>query len=386
MTKHLESSDSGTRNPRSNTEGMASSNIESPGSYDVTPTPLMSLSYPWLRLATGLIAVVMVGILAASLGSVNIPPLTILKITLSHLFSIDISKDWPDSWHTILWQLRFPRILLAGIVGGALALSGAAYQGLFRNPLADPYLIGVASGAGLGATIVLLTGIPLQFNGLSVLPLASFTGGSAAVVIAIFIAKQPSGTPLSTLILAGVAIASIASSVTGILMLKSDPDLRPVLSWLMGSLTSAQWNHILLVMPYVLPSSLLILIHGRIINTLQLDEEYSSQLGVNVERSKLILIISATLLTAAVVSYSGLIGFVGLIAPHTVRLIWDIDYRTLMPMASITGAGFLILADLTARTITTPEELPVGIVTALCGGPFFLFLLNRQRVTISRNY
>ena len=311
------------------------------------------------------------------------PPLTVFKMVASRMPLIDITPTWPDTWDTILWQLRLPRIVLAGLVGGALALSGATYQGLFRNPLADPYLIGVASGAGLGATIVMVTGVPVAFLGFSLLPVAAFVGAVAAVTAAYVIARQSEGLPLATLILAGVAIGSLASAATSLIMIRSDPDLRPVLSWLLGGFISAQWKHSLMIIPYLIPSLLLVMAYGRILNLLQLDEEHVVHLGVNVERTKVVLVAAATLATAVAVSFSGLIGFVGLVAPHAVRLIWGSDYRFLLPMAAIVGAGFLILADLVARTVTSPAELPVGIVTAFCGAPFFLYLLRRRRRPIS---
>ena len=322
---------------------------------------------------------VIAGLLAAGIGSVAIPPLTVVKILASKVPGVEITADWPGTFDTILMQLRLPRIILAGIVGASLAMSGATYQGLFRNPLADPYLVGVASGAGLGATVVLITGVPTSFGGVSLLPIAAFIGAIAAVTAAYVISRQSEGLPLTTLILAGVAIASLASAVTALLMIRSDPDLRPVLSWLLGSFISAQWKHSLVILPYMIPSVLLVMTYGRILNVLQLDEEHALQLGVNVERTKLLLIVAATLSTAAAVSFSGLIGFVGLIAPHTVRLLWGSDYRFLLPMSAIVGSAFLVLADLAARTVVSPTELPVGIVTAFCGAPFFLYLLRRRR-------
>ena len=338
----------------------------------------LSIGYPWRRLAIGLAAVSAIGVVAASQGSVRMPPLTVFKIVASEVPLVDVSQSWPDSWETILWRLRLPRVVLAGIVGAALAVSGATYQALFRNPLAGPSLIGATSGAGLGATIVLLTGVPLYFHGTSLLPVAAFTGAVTAVLVAYSVARRADGTSLTTLILAGVAISFAASALTSLLMIRSDPDLRPVLSWLLGGFATAQWKHTVMVLPYMLPCLLAVLFYGRILNVIQLDEDHARQLGVNVERTKVVLIAAATLTTAAAVSFTGPIGFVGLIAPHTVRLAWGTDYRSLVPMSAIVGAGFLILADLVARTAAPPAELPVGIVTALFGAPFFLFLLRRR--------
>lgn len=349
--------------------------------YPTVPVSV-GLRYPWWRLVFASVVVVAVALFAVSQGSVGIPIGSVVKILVSKIPFVSLEADWPSTWETILWQLRWPRVVLAGIVGAALATCGAAYQGLFKNPLADPYLIGVASGAGLGATMVLVSGVPLFFVGISVLPAAAFIGGMGAVVLAYMIARQSSGTALTTLILAGVAIASLAGAVTSLLMIRSDPDVKPVLSWLLGGFISARWSHSAFVLAYLFPAGLAFAAYGRILNVLQLDEDHASQLGVNVEKTKLLLVASATLGTAAAVSFSGLIGFVGLVAPHVVRLAWGSDYRFLLPMSAFVGAAFLILADLVARTIVSPGELPVGIVTAFCGAPFFLYLL-RKRKTIN---
>ena len=225
------------------------------------------LAYPWWRLLIGLGVLALVATLAASQGSVQMPPTTVAQILLNKLPFVDIVSGWPDAWNTIIWKLRLPRIVLAGIVGMALAMSGATYQGLFRNPLADPYLIGVASGAGLGATIVLVTGVPLYLLGISLLPAAAFAGAIGAVAAAYVIARQAEGLPLTTLILAGVAIASFTGAVTSLIMLRSDPDLRPVLSWLLGGFITAQWRHSLIILPYLVPGLLLLNFKGLIIRS-----------------------------------------------------------------------------------------------------------------------
>ena len=337
------------------------------------------LTYPWWRLAIGVCVVLVIGLVASGVGSVYVPPLTTAKILVTKLPLVEIDSSWPNSWDTIIWQIRFPRIILAGLVGACLAISGATYQGLFRNPLADPYLIGVAAGAGLGATVVLVTSVPVYFHGFSLLPIAAFVGAVMAVTVAYVVAKQSGGLPLATLILAGVAIASLASAVTSYLMIHSDSDVRPVLAWLLGGFIGTQWDDVYIVLPYLIPGFLIMMAYARILNMFQLNEEEAKQLGVNVERTKIILIAMASLTTAAAVSVSGLIAFVGLIAPHAVRLVWGYDHRFLLPMAMITGAGFLIIADLVARTVVSPSELPVGIVTAFCGAPFFLYLLRSGR-------
>ena len=363
---------------RDSTGGHGPATVQDAGAgHGVGPT--VGLAYPWLRLAIGLGVLAVVAVVASASGTVGIPPRATLEILASRLPGVELAGAWPETWETILLQLRLPRVALAGTVGAALALSGAMYQGLFRNPLADPYLIGVASGAGLGATIVLLSGATTMYFGLSILPLAAFAGAIAAVAIAYVVAHNSEGLPLANMILAGVAVAALAGAVTTLLMLRSDPDLRPVLSWLLGGFISAKWEQTLMTLVYLAPCAVVALAYGRVLNVLQLDEDYARQLGVNMEATKLVLVCAATLATAAAVSFSGLIGFVGLVAPHAVRLAWGVDYRSLVPMAAIVGAAFLIVADLAARTVAGPAELPVGVVTAFCGAPFFIYLLRRRR-------
>lgn len=334
---------------------------------------------PRSHVLLGLLLLGLVMLVATARGSVAIPLAAELRILLSALPGIELPWDGPESWWTILWHLRVPRVLLAAVVGAALALSGATYQGLFRNPLADPYLIGVAAGAGLGATIALATPLPHALLGVSLVTLLAFFGALAATLLAYALARAGKTVPTTTLVLAGVAIASLANAATSFLMLTRSPDVRPVLSWLLGGFAGANWPKLPLVLPYAILGALLILLHARILNVLQLDEEEAAQLGVPVERVKLVLIVAASLATAAAVSISGLIGFVGLIVPHIARLLWGPDHRVLLPMAMVLGATFLVLADLLARTLIAPAEMPVGIITALCGGPFFLYLVRRRQ-------
>lgn len=342
--------------------------------------------YPWNNIMIGTLIAFICAVAAVAFGSVYIPATSVIAIVFSKLDFFRQPEQVTSSWDTIIWNIRFPRVVLALLVGASLGISGATYQGLFKNPLADPYLIGVASGASLGATIVFLTGLPFTYGYFSLLPLASFCGGLAAVSLSYLISIKSGDTQLSTLLLAGLAIGAFATSITGILMLGSDPDLRPLLSWLMGGFIRAQWSHSILIIPYMTVGIIFILGYSRLLNTMQLEEYYSESLGVDVEKAKRVLIISATLMTAVAVSFSGLIGFVGLIAPHVVRLIWGTDYRTILPLSGIAGAIFLVLADLTARTVVSPIELPVGIITALVGSPFFVYLLLKAKRTMGNGY
>jgi iron complex transport system permease protein len=275
--------------------------------------------------------------------------------------------------------VRLPRVLLAGLVGATLAVSGATYQAVFRNPLAEPYLIGVATGAALGSTIVVVSSLSLSWHGLSLLPLAGFAGALTSVVVVYAVARVGNTVPTTTLILAGVAVASLSTAITSFLMLRSTTHMFTVFSVVLGGFNTSSWPKLAWVLPYGLPAGVLLLAHGRILNVLSLDEEQVRHLGIDVERTKLLLLGAASLATAAAVSVSGTIGFVGLIVPHAIRLVWGPDNRQLLPMSILLGAAFLILADLLARTVDQPSEIPVGIITAFCGVPFFLYLLRRAR-------
>lgn len=341
--------------------------------------PSATRGYRWSVLVVGVAILGAIMIISCGVGAVYIPPGTVVRILLSHIPFLGIVQDWPESWDIIIWSIRIPRIMLTAIVGGSLAVSGATYQGLFRNPLADPYLIGVAAGAGLGATIILITPVSTTYFGISILPVAAFMGALGAVGIAYVVSVHSRGLPLTTLILAGVAISSIAGAATSLLMLISDPDIKPLLVWLLGGFETSEWSDLRIVLPYFIVGTIVVLVYARVLNIFQLDEEQAKHLGVNVEKTKLVLIVSASLVTAAAVSVSGLIGFVGLIAPHAVRLLWGPDHRFLLPMSILVGAVFLIIADLVARTALVPRVLPVGVVTAFCGGPFFLYILHQAR-------
>ena len=278
---------------------------------------------------------------------------------------------------TVVRDLRLPRVVLMALLGAALAPAGAAYQGLFRNPLADPYIVGVASGAGLGGTLVLALVGPLETVGLFAVPLGAFLGGLAAVALVLAIARKGSGLSTPTLLLAGVAVGSFATALTTFWMLHSPEGLRRAFNWLYGGNLRGGWMPILVILPYFLVGLGLLLVCARSLNVMQLDEEEAIWLGVPVERVKWTVLIAATLMTAAAVAFGGLLGFVGLVVPHVLRLLGAADYRRLVPLSALGGAAFLILADLVARTAFAPAEYPVGVVTALIGAPFFAFLLLR---------
>jgi iron complex transport system permease protein len=319
---------------------------------------------------------------ATGIGSVSIPLGTTLKVILDRLPFVHLHQTWPNTVATIILNIRLPRVLLAGLVGAALATAGATYQGLFRNPLADPYLIGVAQGASLGAVIGFLVPVSFSFGAFGVIPAFAFAGAIIATVAVYLLARTGKTLPVTTLILAGVALSALLSSIVSYLVITSGDALHGIIFWLMGSFSLARWSEVGVVLPYVAVGTGVILIFARLLNVMQLDEEQAQHLGVNVERLKLILLAAATLITAAAVAFVGTIGFVGIIIPHAVRLAWGADHRYLLPLSILTGAGFMILADLLARTLMAPTEIPIGVITAICGAPFFLYLLRKRRQAI----
>jgi iron complex transport system permease protein len=310
-----------------------------------------------------------------ALGSVFIPPQDLVRALFDNT-ALD------STIATIIYEIRLPHALLIALTGAALAGSGAAYQGLFRNPLADPYLIGVASGAGLGAVIVMAQRWPQSLLGFYAIPAAAFMGALLAVAIVYSIARLGKSVPVTTLILAGVAVSSFATALSSFVMLYSNNELRRALAWLLGGAALNGWPPVIAMLPYTLVSLGILLFSGHQLNVLQLGEEQAQQLGLPVERIKLLLIIAASLAAAAAVAFSGMIGFIGLIVPHALRLIWGGDHRRLLPLSMLGGAAALLLADLLARTIFAPEVVPVGILTALAGVPFFLWLLRRAKAQL----
>jgi iron complex transport system permease protein len=330
-------------------------------------------------LLIALAGVIAIGLLSVAIGSVFIPPGDTLRIMLAQLPLLHIAPDWPATSEQILLQIRLPRVMLVALTGAALACSGTAYQGLFRNPLADPYLIGVASGAGLGAIIVIALRAAHPLIGTALVPAGAFGGALLTVGLVYAIGRVGRTTPITTLLLAGVAIGTLATSITTFLLLRLSQQSTQVLAYLLGGYGGAGWDAVLAVAPFTLLGCALLHLYARPLNLLLFDDQQARQLGVDVERVTLVIVIAATLTTAAAVAFSGLIGFVGLIVPHIGRLLVGADHRRLLPLATLGGAGFLLLADLLARTAIAPEELPLGVVTALVGAPFFLWLLRRAR-------
>jgi iron complex transport system permease protein len=284
-----------------------------------------------------------------------------------------------ETFRTILWNIRMPRTALIALSGAALAGSGAAYQGLFRNPLADPYLIGVASGAGLGAVLAMSINWPYTALGLMAVPAAAFVASLLTVFLVYSFARVGASVPTTNLILAGVAVSSFATSLTSFLMLRSTGELRRAMSWLLGGVSLTSWGAIWTLVPYLAIGLTTLILSGHALNLLQFGDDQASQLGLDVRRAKTVIIVAASLVTAAAVSFAGIIGFIGLVVPHVIRLWWGVDYRRIIPLSILGGASALLLADVLARIVIAPQELPVGIVTALAGAPFFLWILRRAK-------
>lgn len=319
-------------------------------------------------------------LLSVVVGSVFIPPAALLDL-LRHQFS---GLEMPAAlkpFATILFVLRLPRTALMAVTGAALAGSGAAYQGLFRNPLADPYTIGVASGAGLGAIIVMSRQTAGQESplGLFAVPLAALAASLVTVWIVYSLARVGRALPATNLILAGVAVSSFATALTSFLMISASGELRRAIVWLMGGSNMSGWQPVLAQLPYVVLGLGILLTMGHALNVMQVGDEQAEQLGLPVDRVRTWVVLAASLSTAAAVSFAGIIGFVGLVVPHIIRMVCSSDYRHILPLSIISGAALLLLADVLARVVMAPQELPVGIITALGGAPFFLWLLRRAR-------
>ena len=300
------------------------------------------------------------------------------RLPFIHVNSGVSKADW-----NIVWLIRTPRVVLAAIVGSMLSVSGASYQGVFRNPLVDPYLLGVAAGAGLGATLVFAfqRGATEHWI-IDPLPLAAFIGALVAVLVT-YVVGTAFGTTQSstTLILAGVAVTSLATSIQAFILQRNTDVVRQVYSWILGRLSSATWGDVRLILPYVVLSTGVLLMHRRLLDVLRVGDDEASALGTNVRRVRLIVVLAATLGTSAVVAVSGLIGFVGIIVPHAVRLIAGASYRKVLPLSVLLGAAFLVFADIPSRVLANPAETPIGVVTAFFGAPFFLFLLRTRNTS-----
>jgi iron complex transport system permease protein len=342
----------------------------------VIVTPARLRAGPLLAASAGLAGA---ALLAVLVGPVRLAPGAVLAELAGRLPLVHTRSGLSPQEAAILWQLRLPRVVLGGLVGAMLAMAGAAYQGVFRNPLADPYLLGAAAGAGLGATLAIAYGPDTSGWPVELLPIAAFVGAVAGVVGAYALGRSGGARTATTLILSGVAVAAFLTAIQTYVQQRQSETLREVYGWILGRLTTAGWHEVLLVVPYALLSTTVILLHRRLLDVLAVGDDEASSLGLRAARVRLVVVAAATLATAAAVAVSGLIGFVGIIVPHTVRLLAGSSHRLLVPLSLVAGAAFLILADLVARTVTAPAELPIGVVTAFVGAPFFALVLRTAR-------
>jgi iron complex transport system permease protein len=329
----------------------------------------------WLLAATlFLVVALLVGVLV---GPVNLGVVNVVRGTFAHVFGLHSPLSGSDD--AILWELRLPRVILAALVGGTLAAAGAAYQGVFRNPLADPYLLGAAAGAGLGATVVVAYAPAGSITG-DLLPVAAFVGAAVAVVLA-YVLGRSAGVAVgpAALVLAGVTITSFLTALQTFVQQQHVDTVQEIYSWLLGRLATSGWREVGIVLPYIAVSWIVILAHRRLLDVLSVGDDEAAALGVNVRRVRLLVVAAATVATAAAVAVAGLIAFVGIIVPHTIRLLAGSSYRLLLPLSIIVGAGFLVFSDVIARTILSPAELPIGVVTAFFGAPFFAVVLRTSR-------
>ncbi len=325
-----------------------------------------------------LAALLVAGVLAIGSGAVPIPWETVARILL-HRLGLPMTPSWTEATAAIVLDLRLPRVLLAATVGAGLAGAGTVFQGLLRNPLADPYIVGVSAGAAFGATIAITAGWATGVAGLATTPLLAFLGALGATAVVYTLARRDGETPVEDFLLAGVAVSAFLAAAVSWMQLSGGESLQRVIFWLMGGLSGRGWPHLVMAAPYVIGGLVLAWLFGRELNALLLGDETARSLGVEVGRARPILIVAGSLMAAASVAAAGLIGFVGLIVPHLVRIAVGPEHRRLIPAAALGGAVLLVLSDTAARSTAGVAELPVGILTAALGAPFFLFVLLRAR-------
>ena len=334
-----------------------------------------------------ILALILTMTFSITVGPVPISPIDAYKIVIDKIPFIGdlITSETSSMEEAVIMDVRLPRVLGAAIVGIALAVAGVVLQGLFRNPMADPYLIGISAGASVGASLAIAFGIGLSFFGvLYSVPLMAFIFAIGTVFVVYTISKTGEGVPMLTLLLVGIAVNSFLLAITAIIRLFSGEAVHAIMAWMFGSLNLCNWDYVKIALPFVVVGVALIYVFARDLNIMLLGEEQAHHLGVDTERLKKILLASATLMTAAAVSISGIIGFIGLIIPHIARILVGPDHRILIPLSALTGAIVLILCDTAARTVVRPMQLPVGIITSLLGAPFFIYLVRRKKRSVIR--
>lgn len=317
---------------------------------------------------------VLATLLSSVVGAAGLDLGSVIREFVDLIPGVTIDSGLTEVERSILFEIRMPRVVMGAIVGAVLAVAGASYQGVFRNALADPYLLGVAAGAGLGATIALALATVS-----ALLPVFAFVGGTGAVGLTYVLGRSVGGRSATSLVLAGVAVSAFATAIQTYLLQRNAETLREVYSWILGRLTTVGWGEVGVLLPYAGVATLVLLASRRLLDVLSIGDDEARALGVNVGRVRGVVVLAATLGTAAAVAVSGLIGFVGIIVPHTLRLAFGWSYRVIIPLSVLFGAAFLMLADVAARTLIAPAELPIGVVTAFLGAPFFLLVLRTMR-------
>lgn len=342
--------------------------------HGAAPIEARSVRVGWIPLLAGVASVLVAAAVGATVGAAGLDPVSVGGALLDALPGISLDSGLSEVQSSILFEIRLPRVVLGAMVGAVLAVAGASYQGVFRNALADPYLLGVAAGSGLGATIA----IGVAGDAALLAPFA-FVGGVAAVGVTYALGRSVAARSATSLILAGVAVAAFATAIQTYLLQRESDTLREVYAWILGRLVTAGWREVLQLLPYALVASAVIFGSRRLLDVLSIGDDEAGALGVDVGRVRVVVVIAATLATAAAVSVSGLIGFVGIIVPHTIRLLFGWSYRVIIPLSILFGAAFLMLADVAARSLVAPAELPIGVLTAFFGAPFFLLVLRTMR-------
>ncbi|GMU40721.1 MAG: ABC transporter permease [Chloroflexota bacterium] len=325
------------------------------------------------------VALLVIAVLSATQGAAAIPPWTAVLMLLERAPFLDVNAGASEAWHRILFDIRLPRVIAAGVVGASLSVAGSAYQGVFRNPLADPFLLGVAAGAAFGASVAIMSPLPIDSWGFGWVPAFAFVGSAVAVASVYTVARSGGTIDNGSLILAGIAFSAIFGGLTSFMLLTGGQKAQPIFEFIFGGFNTSSWVRIVYALPYLAAGAALVALHARALNVLQLDEEQAAHLGVDVTRVKVMVLVGASLMAATAVAMAGTIGFVGLVVPHAIRMMFGMDYRRTLVAAALVGASFLILVDLFSRTVIAPQEIPVGIVTSMLGGPFFIYLMRRRR-------
>jgi iron complex transport system permease protein len=325
-----------------------------------------------------LISAIIIGV---SIGSVGIPIKEVLYIFWNKLTGSAVPIEITENNKNIILSIRLPRVVLAGLVGASLAITGAAFQGLLRNPLADPYTLGISSGASVGAVMTIFFNISLPFIGTFTLPLLSIVCAFLTMMIVLFFARLlDRSLRVETIILTGIIFSSFLGALISLMIALTGEELRQIIGWLLGSVSMRGWNYVMIILPFFIVGSLLLMINANELNVMSFGEEHAQHIGVSVQQKKMMIMVAGSILTGAAVAVSGTIGFVGLVIPHFIRLLIGPNHVHLLPASILVGSSFLIIADLFSRTVISPAELPIGVITALIGAPVFALILLRQNV------